>query len=152
MTTGRIYHVGIVVPDLESSMAELSEVAGLTWGRVQQYPVDFETPSGRRRFEPRFVMSLEGTPHIELLDKLADSPWAHTGLHHLGLWSADVAQESADIEARGCLWEVAIPDSQGRRSGGCYHFMSTVDARVELVSRADSAPRLERYLAGGDYQ
>ena len=152
MGTPRIYHVGIVVPDLEPAMAQLGETAGVTWGRVQRFTVDFDTPSGRRTFDQTFVLSLEGPPHIELLVRVEDSVWERTGLHHLGMWSDDVPGESAGLEAGGCLWEAAMPDAEGRRAGGCYHILPGLDARVELVSREASAPRLQNYLAGGDYR
>jgi hypothetical protein len=151
MSTARIYHVGIVVSDLERAMAQLTDVAGVSWGRVQRYPVDFTTPAGSRTFHQTFVMTLEGPPYIELLVATPGSVWERTGMHHLGLWSEDVPGESARAEARGCMWEQAIVDANGRRAGGCYHILPELDARIELVSRATSAPRLQRYLAGGDY-
>lgn len=152
MSTPRIYHVGIVVPALEPAMERFGEAAGVTWGRVQRFPVEFATPSGPRTFHQTFVLSLEGPPYIELLVRVADSVWERTGLHHLGMWSDDVPGESADLEARGCVWEAAILDGAGRRAGACYHILIDSDARIELVSRAASTPRLERYLAGGDYR
>ncbi|SEG92952.1 Glyoxalase/Bleomycin resistance protein/Dioxygenase superfamily protein [Thermomonospora echinospora] len=152
MSIPRIYHVGIVVAALEPAMEEFSEATGVTWGRVQRFPAEFATPSGPRTFHQTFVLSLEGPPYIELLVRVDDSVWEKTGLHHLGMWSEDVAGESAALEGRGCAWEAAILDGEGRRAGGCYHTLPNSDARIELVSRAASAPRLERYLAGGDYR
>ncbi|MFF5257933.1 VOC family protein [Actinomadura viridis] len=152
MNAPRIYHVGIVVPDLEPAMEEFSATTGVTWGRVQRFPAGFATPSGPRTFHQTFVLSLEGPPYIELLVRVEDSVWERTGLHHLGMWSDDVPGESAGLEGRGCAWEAAIVDGEGRRAGGCYHVLSASGARIELVSRAASAPRLERYLSGGDYR
>ncbi|TDC86412.1 VOC family protein [Actinomadura sp. 7K507] len=152
MSTPRIYHVGIVVPALDPAMEQMGEAAGVTWGRVQRFAADFDTPTGRRTFDQTFVLSLEGPPYIELLVRVEDSVWERTGLHHLGMWSDDVPGESAGLEAGGCLWEAAITDAEGRRAGACYHILNDLDTRVELVGRAASAPRLRRYLAGGDYR
>lgn len=152
MGAPRIYHVGIVVADLEPAMAQFSAASGVTWGRVQRFPAEFASPSGTRTYDQTFVLSLEGPPYIELLVQVPDSVWERTGLHHLGMWSDDVAGESADLEERGCAWEAALLDGAGRRAGGCYHLLHDLDVRVELVSRAASAPRLDRYLAGGDYR
>jgi hypothetical protein len=151
MTIARIYHVGIVVSDLQSGMEQLTDVTGVSWGRVQRYAVGFITPTGPRTFEQTFVMTLEGPPYIELLVATPGSVWERTGMHHLGLWSEDVPGESARAEAQGCMWEQAIADADGSRAGGCYHILPSLDARIELVSRASSGPRLQRYLAGGDY-
>ncbi|MEU5879173.1 VOC family protein [Spirillospora sp. NPDC047279] len=152
MNAPRIYHVGIVVPALEPAMEQFGAAAGVTWGRVQHFPVEFATPAGTRTFDQSFVLSIEGPPYIELLVRVDDSVWEKTGLHHLGMWSDDVPGESAALEERGCAWQAALLDGAGRRAGGCYHLLPDVDIRVELVSRAASAPRLERYLAGGDYR
>ncbi|MFI0350088.1 VOC family protein [Actinomadura sp. 9N407] len=152
MSVPRIYHVGIVVPALEPAMEQFSASTGVTWGRVQRFPVEFATPSGPRTFEQTFVLSLEGPPHIELLVQVPDSVWEKTGLHHLGMWSDDVPGESDGLEERGCAWQGAILDGEGRRSGACYHLLPDLDARIELVSRDASGPRLGRYLAGGDYR
>lgn len=152
MSGTRIYHVGIVVPALEPAMAQFSAAAGVTWGRVQRFPAEFASPSGTRTYEQTFVLSLEGPPYIELLVQVPGSVWERTGLHHLGMWSDDVAGESADLEERGCAWQAAILDGSGRRAGGCYHHLPDLDVRIELVSQEASAPRLERYLAGGDYR
>lgn len=150
MNPSPIYHVGIVVPALEPAMARLSEVSGLTWGRIQRFPVEFDTPTGPRTFDQTFALSLEGPPYIELLVRVEDSVWSRTGPHHLGMWSDDVAGRSAALEGDGCLWEAALLDAEGRRAGGCYHVLPELDTRVELVSRA-GAFRLRNYLAGGDY-
>jgi hypothetical protein len=152
MNAPRIYHIGIVVPALEPAMEEFGAVAGVTWGRVQRFAAGFTTPSGPRTYDQAFVLSLEGPPYIELLVQVAGSVWEKTGLHHLGMWSDDVPGESAGLEERGCAWEAALADDQGRRAGGCLHVLPSLDARIELVSRAASAPRLDRYLAGGDYR
>ena len=35
---GAFFHVGIVVPELEPAMAHLTDVLGLSWGRVVEFP------------------------------------------------------------------------------------------------------------------
>jgi hypothetical protein len=121
-------------------------------GRVQHLPAEFATPAGPRTFDQAFVLSLEGPPYLELLVQAGNSVWEKTGLHHLGMWSDDAPGESAALEERGCAWEAALLDHAGRRAGGCYHILSDFDVRIELLSRAFGAPRLERYLSGGDYR
>jgi len=151
MTSARIYHVGIVVPNLERAMAQLAEMANVSWGRVQHYAAELKTSSGQHAFEQTFVMSLEGPPYIELLMRLDGTVWERSGLHHLGMWSENVASESALAQARGCVWESATVDPQSKRASGWYHILPDLDARVELVSSVRGGARLQRYLAGGDY-
>lgn len=151
VSESRVYHVGIVVPELEPAMRELTETTGVTWGRIQRdIPTRFGTPDGPRVWNVTFVYSKEA-PYIELLQQLDDSIWAEVGFHHIGLWSDDVHADSTALEGRGGAWQCAMTDDTGERLGGCYHLLTAAHCRVEFASVERSRPRLERYLAGGDY-
>jgi hypothetical protein len=150
MGESRIYHVGVVVAELEPAMRELSATTGITWARRQDAAVSYDTPVGSRTWEASFVCSTE-PPHIELLEHRADSVWAELGFHHLGLWSADVHADSLALETQGCVRQAAMTDADGVRTGGCYHLLTAAASRVEVVSENLSRPRLERYLGGGSY-
>jgi hypothetical protein len=146
-----IYHVGIVVNDIDAAMAQFSVATGITWAPVQRdIPVHYGTPDGEVDWNSSFVYSKE-MPHIELLQQIPGSIWDKTGFHHLGLWSPDVDADSRKIEQSGCAWEVAMVDDAGTRVGGCYHWLDDAFARIELCSIPLSRPRLERYLAGENY-
>jgi len=147
-----IYHVGIVVEDIDAAMAQLTAATGITWAPVQR---DLAVHYGRSGGDEvdwisSFVYSRE-MPHIELLQQKDGTIWEKPGFHHLGLWREDVDASSREIEQRGCTWEVAMVDEEGTRLGGCYHWLDAAFARVELTSLTRSKPRLERYLAGEDY-
>ena len=146
-----IYHVGIVVESLAPAMAEFTAATGITWGAQQRdVLVTYATPDGPRTWNTQFVLS-EEPPHIELLERVEGSIWSEPGFHHLGMWSDDVDADSRDIETGGCPWQAAMSAEDGTRLGGCYHLLPISGARLELVSRERSAPRLQRYLAGGSY-
>src|SRR5690606_14513143 len=68
---GQPYHVGIVVPRLEASMATLSAALGVEWSDVH---VRGSAPS-----LVRVACSRGGAPHLELLEGPPDSLWASTG-------------------------------------------------------------------------
>ncbi len=151
MAESPIYHVGIVVADIDAAMTQLTAATGITWAPVQRdIPVHYGTKDGEVDWISSFVYSKE-MPHIELLQQKDGTIWEKTGFHHLGLWRQDVDASSHEIEQRGCTWEVAMVDENGSRVGGCYHWLDAAFARVELCSIPLSQPRLARYLSGEDY-
>lgn len=105
MTAHELYHVGIVVEDIEQSMLDLSEAVGVEW---QQSPgeaiVEIWTPEGTREVEFSAVYSKAAPMMLELVKAVPGTLW-HTGTpgdaHHLGYWADDIEQASAELEAKG---------------------------------------------------
>ncbi len=123
------YQVGIIVPALEPAMEELSTGLGLTWGTIVEIAYVAEPV--------RFVFSVQGPPHIELIEGAPGGPWDTTGaprMDHIGCWSADVQTEKHELEARG------LPiDVDGEALGNpifTYHRAPASGMRVELVSES----------------
>ena len=145
------YHIALVVEDLERATEELSAALGLTWARFQSREVVRDTPDGLTPVEFSFVYSLEGPPHLELIEQRpADPLLATTGLHHIGVWcDADRQAESARLDGLGFARESVNVADDGGWVGGLYHQVAGL--RVELVDIGRSGPGLCRYLAGGDY-
>lgn len=127
--TSPFYQVGIIVPDLAAAMAELGEALGLTWGAVAT--ADYEPAP------IRFVFSVQGPPHIELIEGPPNGPWGSDGgprLDHIGYWSSDVGADKRELERRGLAVDV-----DGEMLGNpifSYHRAPTCGMRVELVSDA----------------
>jgi hypothetical protein len=127
------YQVGIIVPDLDPAMEELASALGVTWGTV----VTPEYANGPKRF----VFSIEGPPHIELIEGRPGSPWDCSDgprLDHIGLWTADIQAGKARLAAAG------MPiDTDGADLGNpifTYHDAPACGMRVELVDEARRAP------------
>jgi hypothetical protein len=141
------YHIGIVVTELDESMAMLTAALGIRWCRPQSGPVILQTREGRIEATVSFVYSIDGPPHFELIGQLPGTVWSETGLHHLGLWSDDPTSESRRLDALGCSFECVNVDTSGEWTGGLYH--STADGlRLEIVDAETSGPKLTRYLTG----
>lgn len=117
--TQRMFHVGVLVADLDRAMQELATASDLTWAEprsVDAMPV--WTPDGGAREEPiRFVYSCAGPQHVELLQGAPGSPWYAgdaPGLHHVGLWTDDVARDVTAAAAQGWAVELAnVPPEDG---------------------------------------
>jgi hypothetical protein len=122
------FHVGIIVEDLDAAMAELGRALNVTWG-----------PAIAREVGPwryRIAYSVEGPPHLELVEGAPDSPWARApGLDHLGWWTADQDAELARLAEQG----IAV-DADLRELGSALYVRAPVtDMRLELndASRRD---------------
>jgi lactoylglutathione lyase len=131
------HHVGVAVTDLEAAMREVGAARGLTWARVQDLTLE-----GHRI---RFTYSIEGPPHVELLQGEPGGPWgvgAGPHMHHVGLFTSDLEADRARLEAAGLTVDLA-----GR--GFTYH-SGPAGLRIELVDER-ARPAFERWLAGGDF-
>jgi catechol 2,3-dioxygenase-like lactoylglutathione lyase family enzyme len=134
-----LFHVGLVVEDMESAMASLRTALGVRWGSPEYRTAERETPQGKQTFTSVFAFSLDGPPFFELIGRQEGSPWAEPGFHHAGLWCDDFVEAAALRVAAGWRWE-----------SGKY-FRGPDGVRYELVPRGPYQPRLARYLAGGPF-
>jgi hypothetical protein len=151
-----LYHVGFVVKDFDAAMAAWNEATGIRFGAILTPTLTWGSRGDdgdlvTQELETKYVYSINGPPYIELLQQRDGTPWEHLGFNHIGMWSDDVASDSDRLSALGCPWACAIldPATLGK-IGGCVHTVID-EARIELVSRAGTMPRLARYLGGASW-
>jgi hypothetical protein len=143
------YHVAVVVEDLADAMDELGELLGLQWGEPFTGSSHHVTGSGDVvEAAPRVVLSRQGPPYMELIERRPGTVYADLGLHHLGFWTDDVAAESGRFSAAGCPMEASGATADGTRTGFAYHLAGN-DLRLELVDIARVGPRVARHLTSG---
>ncbi|MCP3973040.1 MAG: hypothetical protein GY720_00945 [bacterium] len=147
----RPFHVGQVVTDLEAAMAELSEGLGLEWLSIQERTMHLVTPDGIAPASLRFTYS-KGAPHIELLQGEPGTIWGpeHAGLHHVGVWTEDMAADSAWLESHGYPREVTLASRSTDGPSGFTYQRSPFGLRVELVPTS-SQPAFANWFAGGEF-
>jgi hypothetical protein len=99
-----VYHVGYVVEDLDEAMARFSEAMATRWVdhfvRVK-YRSEFDTIV---EVELHTSFSLDGPTHIELVQAAPGTIWeigAGPQLHHVGLWTDDIAAEALRLTRSG---------------------------------------------------
>jgi hypothetical protein len=120
-----LYHTGIVVPDLEVSMARLAGIAGYRWTTIQAADLTIRLADGERVLPLRYAYSLDA-PHLELVQEVA--------AHHLGYLCDDVPATSKLLEKAGFAFEAgAVLD--GTPALFAYH-LAPSGVRVEIVDRA----------------
>lgn len=146
---GAPYHVGIIVPDLESAMAEYTAAFGHQWSTIRDRSRPVTTPEGTRDVRLRVVFSVEGPAHLELIEEAPGTPWeGPVGLHHLGYWADDVSAESARLSEQGLPLVLTIDlDEAGGPLRVAYHRSPSGPSYLELVA-ASVKPEFEARLAG----
>ncbi|MEZ5270844.1 MAG: VOC family protein [Ilumatobacteraceae bacterium] len=145
------YHLGVVVPHLESAMDEITAAQGVTWASLQDRQQSLWTPElGDIRTRLRFTYSCEGPLHIELLQGEAGTFWDDAvwhGLQHTGVWSDDVAGETEALAAAG--WELVGAQRSPQDGYGSFTYLRGAGGFIlELVTSA-ARPRFEQWWAGG---
>jgi catechol 2,3-dioxygenase-like lactoylglutathione lyase family enzyme len=126
----RMFHVGIVVPDLEAAQAEMGAALGVTWRPVRD--------ARYGEWDIRVSYSVEGPPYVELIEGSKGGPWTTQGaprLDHFGVWSEDVPAEVAALLEKGLAIDFD-PRSVDRPPTFCYLRSPATGTRIELVSTA----------------
>lgn len=148
-----LFHVGVRVPDLEAAMAQLGEALGLTWAAVVERDQQAWTPADGAFSTPlRFTYSTAGPQHVELLQGAPGSLWDGVdlpGVHHHGVWVADVAAETERLLAAGWTLEMA-QRAPAEGYGAMTYVRSPTGFLLEPVTTA-VRPRFEQWWAGGPF-
>ena len=103
LDAGALYHLGVVVPDLDEALVDLGRRYGLTWGPRHEAlrTVWLEGSVVEVGFHTCFSVQ---APHLEIIEAVPGTIWQQppgSALHHLGYWTDDVASCSASLEAGG---------------------------------------------------
>jgi len=148
-----IFHIGLLVDDLESSMATLGDGFGVAWSKVVSRQQLVWTPDEGQQTTPlRFTYSRQGPNRIELLEGAPGSVWdagRSAGVHHIGVWVDDVAAEVARLVGLGWMLEAA---QQRPEDGyGAMAYLRSPDGMLLEAVDAQYKPRFERWWGGGDF-
>jgi len=141
-----VFHFGVVVEQLETSMKTLGEGLGIDWALVQVRTQVLRTKAGVVRHEPiRFTYSSDGPPHLELIESAGDSVWETSlpgTLHHIGVFTRDVAA------APGPGYELEFGGGRDELPVGFAYYVAPAGVRVELVDGSRRA-QFQAWFAGG---
>jgi catechol 2,3-dioxygenase-like lactoylglutathione lyase family enzyme len=149
---GDVFHTGIRVPDIDAAMDELGTGLGLTWARVQ-HSTDRAvwTPAhGLRHVELTFTYSCEGPLHLELLQGQPGSPWDHDGspgIHHLGVWTDDVAGDTRRYVDAG--WRITAAAASPEDGYGAFVYVAPPSGLIVELVTSLARPRFDEWWAGG---
>jgi hypothetical protein len=131
-----VYHVGVVVNDIESSIREVGDQLGVTFDAPQLLTVTSGGPGGGGRpASVRLAYSHGEPPFLELLEASEDGVWTQAGgqrLHHVGVWTPDIKKEVGRLELLGFSTEM-VGIAADERDLFAY-LINAQGIRVELVA------------------
>jgi methylmalonyl-CoA/ethylmalonyl-CoA epimerase len=142
-----MYHVGLVVPDVRAAMEQYSDTLGLTWASLRETKLKVVVDGQRRVGELAVTYSLEGPPHLELIQERGGSVWGADGLNltHIGFWAADLEAAKRRLEESGLASAAYEHDGEGRLGRFSFH-ASGGGVWLELV-RTTFQDDLDRWFA-----
>ena len=133
-----VFHIGIIVPNMESGMEEISSRFGVTWPRPPgPAEVLARTKDGTGPLSSRFVYSDEGPPWFELIEAVPGTVWAAqaSNIHHIGAFVDDLDDEIERLIAECKEHEMETVDEQGNRV--CVSYInSDLNVRLEILPAA----------------
>ena len=140
--TASFWHAGLVVPDLERAMAEISSATGAQWRPAQQ------RPDGRQTVRVSFSQT---APHIELIEGNHGGLWptaAGPRVDHLAYWTDTFEAECAHMASFGLRREAGGAAAWG--GNWAYFRLPAIGIRLELCDTAGRDAFFQRWnLAGG---
>jgi len=148
MGLSEMYHVGIVVPDLDAARDRLSRVLGVVWGPVvDTAALELRDADGRDLVLPNRMCYSTSPPYLELVQEVPGTPWvcnAYSNLHHIGFFSSAVTADAEGVARAGCPLEIAGRAGALAPAGFTYH-RDPLGVRIELVDEV-MRPVMEQWL------
>jgi catechol 2,3-dioxygenase-like lactoylglutathione lyase family enzyme len=132
-----LYHVGIVVDDIEAARIRLRDLLGITWGPLMHLDaVEYRDGDGRDLVLPTTMCYSTGHPCLELIQEVPGSAWVrneHSNLHHIGFWRDGLGAESHSLSEAGCPLQLCGRSGDVVPVSFAYHRENQLGVRVELV-------------------
>jgi Glyoxalase/Bleomycin resistance protein/Dioxygenase superfamily len=145
---GQLYHVGIVVPDVEVAKEHLSALLEITWGPVITVDAfDVRDGDGNDLVVPNTLCYSTEPPHVELVQEVPGTVWEcneHSNLHHIGVWSDALPADSAAYGELRCPLQLCGREGDTTPTQFAYH-RDPLGVRIELVDVA-MKPMMEEFM------
>lgn len=147
MNTSELFHVGIVVPDLDAARARFTELLGVRWGPVVEGDIEVRDADGCDRVVPNRICYSTAPPYLELIQEVPGTPWVcneHSNLHHIGYFSDDLVADAARLRSVGCPLEMLDGHGDTPPAVWTYH-RDPLGVRIEHVA-SSLRPMLEQLV------
>jgi hypothetical protein len=147
MSLSAMFHVGIVVPNLDAGRSRFAELLGIRWGPIVEGDIAVRDGEGNDLVVPNRICYSTQPPYLELIQEVAGTPWVcneHSNLHHIGFFSEALAADSADLSAAACPLELLDGHGDTRPSTFTYH-RDPLGVRVEFVN-AELRTAMEQFM------
>jgi hypothetical protein len=138
MGLSELFHVGIVVPEIEVARERLSSLLGVEWGPIVESDTEIRTASGSDEIVSLRLCYSTTAPHLELVEERAGTPWvcnAFSNLHHIGFFSDALPGDAGQLEGAACPLEICGRAGQDAPRMFSYH-RDPLGVRIEYVDAA----------------
>jgi hypothetical protein len=135
VTLSEMFHVGIVVPEIEAAQAHFSELLGVEWGPLMEQDIDVRDGAGNNLVVPNRICYSSRAPYLELIQEVPGTTWvcnSHSNLHHIGFFADGLAVSSGQLQAAACPLELMGGHDEGPPVTFAYH-RDPLGVRIELV-------------------
>ena len=141
------YHVGLVVPDVHAAMEQYTQTLGLTWATPHESALKVIVDGEPRVGQLAVTYSLQGPPHLELIQERSGAVWGTDGLAltHVGFWAEDLETAKRRLDESGLAARAYEHDGNGRLGRFSFH-PSGGGLWLELV-RASFQEELDAWFA-----
>jgi hypothetical protein len=134
-----LYHVGLVVEDLDRTLDTMGKLLNYRWTAPFDVLVPVRFTDGREaKYRCKFVFTMQA-PHIEYIQAIPGSSiWETTSgnaMNHLGYWTSDLAASCREFEAAGMSMEVCGLGPSGEPEGFAY-YKTSEGLRFEIIDRS----------------
>ena len=143
MTSGLVmkrdlFHVALIVPQLEPAIDELSSLLNVEWESFFHGSLALHEPGVGYREIPMHIANSTGRPFLEVIQAVPDSPWAlsesGSNLHHMGFFTEDLDASSSEVSYSFCPFEICGV-GHGGEMPSTFTYHSRGGFRIELVAR-----------------
>lgn len=152
MTATPLFHVGILVTDLDAAIAALGRATGLTFAEPAQLEVQVVEDGGARPCPLRLTFSEQGPPYLELIEAHEQGVFGldrnPEGLHHVALWQPGLVARIDELAAAGAPREAALATPAGQVLVAYLRPDRLHGTRIELVDPGERST-IETYVATG---
>jgi hypothetical protein len=142
-----LFHVGIVVGDLDVGRARFAELLGVEWGPIVEGDLEIRDGDGNDLVVPNRICYSTEPPYLELITEIPGTPWVrneHSNLHHIGYFSDAIADDSDHLSTSVCPLELLDGHGDVPPTTFTYH-RDPLGVRIEFVSAA-LRPTMEQFM------
>ena len=147
MSVSEYFHVGIVVPEIHAARARFTDLLGVEWGPVMENDIDVRDDDRVERVVPNTICYSTAPPYLELIEEVPGTPWVcneHSNLHHIGVFSEALVDESARFSGVQCPLELMDGKGDAPPVMWAYH-RDPLGVRIEIVND-ELRPVMEQFM------
>jgi hypothetical protein len=136
-----LFHVGIVVPEIETACERFTSLLGVAWGPIVESDTEVRDASGSDEIISLRLCYSTQAPHLELVEERPGTPWLcneFSNLHHIGFFSDALASDGRQLEDTACPLEICGRVGQEAPRMFSYH-RDPLGVRIEYVDAASRA-------------